>query len=223
MRAGATAVTVVTALVMVIVVVGVVVVGVGTRDDGPSREPVPDNVPPQVAAVPEDPAEMAGELDIPEEFLGAYLAGARTADAENPDCHLAWNTLAGLGWAESQHGSYGQDAHGAIIGPKLDGSGGFMEVPDTDKGELDGDHDHDRALGPLQFLPDSWRMVGDGGDPQNIADAAPAAARLLCSADRDLRDPQDWTDAVYSYNNSEEYLADVRDAAANYALGQPAA
>jgi membrane-bound lytic murein transglycosylase B len=78
-------------------------------------------------------------------------------------------------------------------------------------------------VGPLQFLPESWRQFGDGGDPQNIADAAPAAARLLCSGDRDLRDPQDWTDAVFAYNRSGQYLADVRDAAANYALGQPVA
>jgi membrane-bound lytic murein transglycosylase B len=220
-RAGATAVTVVTALVMVIVVVGVVVVG--TRDTGPSREPVPDNVPPQAAAVPADPAATAAELAIPSEFLDAYLAGTRTADAENPDCHLVWNTLAGLGWVESKHGSYGKDAHGAIVGPKLDGTGGFMDIPDTDHGKLDGDRDHDRAVGPLQFLPESWRQFGDGGDPQNIADAAPAAARLLCSGDRDLRDPQDWTDAVFAYNRSGQYLADVRDAAANYALGQPVA
>jgi hypothetical protein len=44
----------------------------------------------------------------------------------------------------------------------------------------------------------------------------------MCAGDRDLSTAEDWTRAVFAYNHSDRYLADVRDAAANYALGQSA-
>jgi len=210
------------ALLLVVVVGGVVV---GARSTpAPERSAVPESVPPAAAAPldPDDPAavsDTADRLGIPEEFLLAYLTGAARAAEEHPGCNLRWNTLAGLGYNESHHGTYGV-VDGAIIGPRLDGTGGFMRIPDTDRGRLDGDRHFDRAVGPLQFLPDSWRMFGDGGDPQNIRDAAVAAGRLLCSGDRDLDTPEGWSEAVYAYNRSEEYLTGVRDAAANYAVGQ---
>ncbi|AGP31255.1 lysozyme family protein [Corynebacterium terpenotabidum] len=208
------------ALLLVIVVVGGLVVGVGDRDD--DRIDIPEDVPPADAGDVADVAGTASSLDISEDFLVAYLAGAESAATEYPDCHLAWNTLAGIGYVESRHGSYGV-RNGRITGPALDGSGGFMEIPDTDDGRLDGDREYDRAVGPMQFLPDSWRMLGDGGDPQDITDAAPAAARLLCAGGRDLATPEGWSEAVLAYNRSGEYLTTVRDAAANYAVGQPAA
>ncbi|WP_315146933.1 lytic transglycosylase domain-containing protein [Corynebacterium variabile] len=218
MRRSAGCVGVVAALVLVIVVVGALVVG--TRDSGPDRLQVPADVPPAAAGPVEDVAGTASALRIPEDFLTSYLDATETVSAELPDCGLRWNTLAGLGYAESHHGTYGVE-DGKIIGPRLDGTGGFMEIPDTDDGRLDGDTEYDRALGPLQFLPDSWRLYGDG-DPQDIADAAVAAGRLLCAGDRDLSTSEDWAGAVFAYNHSDRYLADVRDAAANYALGQSA-
>ncbi|WP_297006009.1 hypothetical protein [uncultured Corynebacterium sp.] len=208
---------VVAALLLVIVVVGGLVVG--TREPTPGRADVPADVPPAAAGPVTDVASTASGLGIPEDFLRAYLDATETVGAELPDCGLRWNTLAGLGHAESRHGTYGV-VDGKIIGPPLDGTGGFMKITDTDDGRLDGDRTFDRAVGPLQFLPDSWRMYGDGGDPQNIADAAVAAGRLMCSGGRDLATADGWTDAVYAYNFSDRYLADVRDAAANYALGQ---
>lgn len=217
MRGAAGAIGVVCALALVIVVVGGLVVG--GRDTGPERVPVTENVPPPAAAPVDDVAETASSLRIPENFLTAYLDAAEVLTEEQPACHLEWNTVAGLGYAESHHGSYGV-VDGKIIGPPLDGSEGFMEIPDTGGGVLDGDTEYDRAVGPLQFLPDSWRIFGDGGDPQNIADAAVAAGRLLCSDDRDLATADGWSEAVFSYNRSGRYLTDVRDAAANYALGQ---
>ena len=95
-------------------------------------------------------------------------------------------------------------------------------------GVLDGDTEFDRAVGPMQFIPESWQRYGrdaDGDgviDPHQIDDAALGAANLLCDNGRDLSVPEDWTQAVYSYNRSREYLIDVRDAAASYALQQPA-
>lgn len=224
MRRTAGVAGVVCALLLVIVVVGGVVVGV--RNQEPSRVAVPDTVPPAAAAVvdPTDAdavADTASALRIPEDFLRAYLTGARRADARHPDCHLTWNTLAGLGYSESHHGTYGV-VDGKIIGPALDGTNGFMEIRDTDRGRLDDDRRYDRAVGPLQFLPASWKIYGAGGDPQDIADAAVAAGRLLCSGGRDLATADGWSEAVFAYNHSDEYLAGVRDAAANYAVGQSA-
>ena len=51
---------------------------------------------------------------------------------------------------------------------------------------IDGDPDIDRAVGPMQLIPQTWRNWHvDGGadgveDPQNIDDAATAAANYLC-------------------------------------------
>ena len=55
-----------------------------------------------------------------------------------------------------------------------------------------------------------------------IDDATATTARMLCSDERDLATPEGWASAIRSYNQSEQYLRDVRDAAANYALNQPA-
>lgn len=212
-------------VLLVVVLVGVFMVNDG-REDPVERVPVPDNVPPAAAARVHDVPAVSAQTSIPEEYLAGYAAGAANAAQEMPNCRVTWNTLAGIGYIESRHGAYGGGANGdPIIGPRLDGTGDFMRIPDTDGGEIDGDTEFDRAVGPMQFLPDSWRLYGAGGDPHDVADAAAAAARLLCTSndtERDLSTPEGWSEALYSYNHSEQYMIDVRDAAANYALGQSA-
>ena len=114
---------------------------------------------------------------------------------ERPECGLRWTGLAGIGKVESGHGTYGGsrlsatgDTSQPIIGIPLDGSAGTAAIGDTDGGELDGDPTTDRAVGPMQFIPGSWRSLGRDGngdgraDPSNIYDAALAAAGLLCRA-----------------------------------------
>ena len=62
-------------------------------------------------------------------------------------------------------------------------------------------------------------------DPQQIDDAALGAANLLCNsggAARDLATEEGWKEAIFAYNHSNDYVARVRDAAANYAVNQPA-
>lgn len=208
-------------VLLVVIVVGVFLVD--EREPEEERVPVPDDVPPARASTVHDLAATAESLSMPEDHLAGYISGAQRVASEFPSCNIAWNTLAGIGFIESHHGTYGAGEDGGrIIGPRLDGSGDFMEVPDTDDGELDGDPDYDRAVGPMQFLPESWGIYGAGGDPHDIGDAAAAAGRLLCGHDRDLDTADGWSRALFSYNRSEEYMISVRDAAANYALGQAA-
>ena len=91
---------------------------------------------------------------------------AATVEAEDaPTCGLSWEILAGIGLVESNHGRSGGSgnphwagiANPAILGPVLNGQGGFPVVQDTDNGVLDGDQSFDRAVGPMQFLPATWR------------------------------------------------------------------
>jgi hypothetical protein len=98
-----------------------------------------------------------------------------------------------------------------ILGPVLDG-GDFAAVKDTDNGRWDGNDDWDRALGPMQIVPASWRVVGfdldeDGiRDPQDIFDAAGGAMVYLCADGRDLSTSDGLNEAVLAYNHSKRYL-----------------
>jgi membrane-bound lytic murein transglycosylase B len=179
-------------------------------------------------------AERAPRLGIPITALEAYAYAARVAEVENPKCRLAWTTLAGIGMVESHHGTY----RGAIIAPngdvrpnvrgvRLDGSMGNLDIPDTDGGKLDGDPTHDRAMGPMQFIPETWRLYGvdanndDVVSPDNIDDAALSAAGYLCWRGKRLDTPRGWMDALRAYNLSDQYARTVRDWATAYANGHP--
>jgi membrane-bound lytic murein transglycosylase B len=212
--------------------------------------PIPDGVPPPAGAqVPkvdthakgrpadqlrEWAAERALALGIPATALEAYAYAARVAEVENPDCNLAWTTLAGIGMVESHHGTYrgatiapNGDVRPPIRGVRLDGSMGNMQIADTDNGLLDGDPTHDRAMGPMQFIPETWRLYGvdannDGVvSPDNIDDAALSAAGYLCWRGKDLATPRGWMEALRAYNLSDQYARTVRDWATAYAAGHP--
>ncbi len=171
----------------------------------------------------------SAETGIPARALRAYLAAAVTANDATPHCGIGWNTLAAVGFVESGHGTYGGgsldpsgQASGPIVGPSLDG-GGFAAIPDTDAGALDGDAHWDHAVGPMQFIPSTWRLAGRDGngdgraDPFNIDDAALSAATYLCGHGRDLTTAQGWRDAIYAYNQSDAYIRRVGAQATAYA------
>lgn len=246
---------VVLALVLLVAGVGWVLSVSGAPNPVRRLEPVPDDVPPAAGAeVPlidvHGPGRTADKLGfwaepiaeatgIPAAAVRAYGNAELIAADAWPQCNLRWNTLAGIGWVETRHGTYSGnifrgseiDADGVvrppIIGIPLDGSPGVALIPDTDDGVWDGDTEYDRAIGPMQFIPESWRRYGrdasgDGvADPHHIDDAALAAAHHLCSGNADLSTPEGWTAAILGYNRSGEYLINVRDAAASYAIGQP--
>ncbi len=179
-------------------------------------------------------AERAPALGIPVTALEAYAYAARVAEVENPDCHLAWTTLAGIGQVESHHGTY----RGSTISPNgqvrppirgvlLDGTEGNLEIVDNDSVSHDGDEPYARAMGPMQFIPETWRLYGvdanNDGDisVDNIDDAALSAAGYLCWRGKDLSKPRGWMDALRAYNHSDQYARTVRDWATAYADGHP--
>jgi hypothetical protein len=170
--------------------------------------------------------------DIPDVALRAYLTAQDTIARDDPGCGLRWSLLAAIGKVESDHGRFGgavlrADGYGTspIRGIPLDGRPGVALIRDTDGGQLDGDTVHDRALGPMQFIPSSWRRVAVDGnadgraDPDNIFDAALGAAIYLCAGDANLRDPAHKASAVFRYNHSWEYVTQVLALAIAYEVG----
>ena|SRR5438552_6078843 len=157
--------------------------------------------------------------DIPGLFLDAYRAAASAMAELDPSCGLRWTALAGVGRIESNHGrsteaelSLAGDISPPIIGVPLDGNNGTAFVPDTDRGLLDGDAVFDRAVGPMQVIPSTWRIVARDGngdnveDPNNVFDAAMTAATYLCrAAPAGLTADDGLLAAFFSYNHSEAY------------------
>jgi transglycosylase-like protein with SLT domain len=94
-------------------------------------------------------------------------------------------------------------------------------------GQVESDHGRNAgpssagALGPMQFLPSTWRTwgitgFGDTGKPDimNPFDAVPSAARMLCAggaASGEL------ASAIFGYNHADWYVSEVLSLAAEYA------
>ncbi|WP_371666676.1 lytic transglycosylase domain-containing protein [Streptomyces sp. NBC_00289] len=132
---------------------------------------------------------------------------------------MKWELVAAIGRIESVHASgYGLREDGytdkAIRGPQLNGQQ-FALIRDTDAGVWDGDRQYDRAVGPTQFIPSTWKQWGTDGngdgkrDPNNIYDAALATGLYLCAGDRNLSTSEDLKTAVLSYNRSTQYYDNV--------------
>ncbi|WP_460864783.1 lytic murein transglycosylase [Rhodococcus aerolatus] len=200
-------------------------VGFTTTLSVPDRESVPD----AAGAAPDLLAGWAAAhatAEVPARAVLAYGEAELLLRHLSPGCGLSWNTLAGLGTVESANGTLGGAVLSAdgrttpvVRGPVLDGTNGNADIADTDQGRLDGDTTYDRAVGPLQFIPQTWeRWATDGdadgvADPDDLDDAAATAGRYLCAAGGDLTTAQGWTAAVFAYNHSDRYVRDVHDAA----------
>ncbi|MFT4087796.1 MAG: lytic murein transglycosylase [Gordonia sp. (in: high G+C Gram-positive bacteria)] len=175
---------------------------------------------------------IAKDTGIPVTSLEAYGNAAEIQRQQHPECGLTWTTLAGIAGVESKHGQYrgatvaaNGDVRPKIRGVPLDGTNGNYKIKDTDKGKIDGDAQYDRAMGPFQFIPETWQRFGvdangDGkADPDNIDDAALSAARYLCvSSGGDMTTPEGWEKGVMVYNQSMSYVIKVRNYANAYSV-----
>lgn len=93
---------------------------------------------------------------------------------------------------------------------------------ETDFGRLNEVTSSAGAIGWMQFMPatwDSYGVDGDGdgkADPYNARDAIHSAANYLSASGA----PQEWYDAIWSYNHADWYVQDVIERATCYgALG----
>ncbi|MBL1102753.1 C40 family peptidase [Streptomyces coffeae] len=130
--------------------------------------------------------------DIPPAMLNLYQRAA-------PECPgLSWTILAAIGKAETNHSRH----------PTMKSPAG--------------------AVGPMQFLPATFKTyahpVPPSGKrpptPWDPVDAVFAAARLLCA--NGAKHSQNLKRAIYAYNHSHTYVADILRIARRYAATSPA-
>lgn len=156
---------------------------------------------------------------IPDAALAAYQRAERVINAADKSCNLPWMVVAAIGRVESDHGRYGGNTLGkdgiarpGIYGIALNGRHGTAVIRDTDAGQWDRDEVFDRAVGPMQIIPGTWMTVGVDADgdskrnPQDMDDAALAAAVYLCSGPDDLATDPGLRAAVFRYNHSRSYV-----------------
>ncbi len=215
-------------------------VGAGTAaagDDSPGGLPDGTSVPVEAIEVPASVSapgvvapgvprgrsaqvvRAASTSGIPSAALAAYQRAEAVINAADSSCRLPWQLIAAIGRVESDHGRFGGNVLGddgvaqpGIYGIALNGRNDTQRITDTDAGQYDADEKFDRAVGPMQFIPSTWSVVGVDGDndgrrnPQDIDDASLATAVYLCSGDDDLSGEQGQRASVYRYNHSRQYV-----------------
>lgn len=136
----------------------------------------------------------AAKADIPRPTLRQYQRACRDATWRTAKGHryACWAVLAGIGKVESDHGR--SRAPGVRSGVNRFGC----------------------CAGPMQFNlrngpPSTWDAYGHGS-PYDPANAVPAARRLLVANGARTRLDQ----AIYSYNHSWAYVAQVKALARSY-------
>ncbi|MCU1644950.1 MAG: hypothetical protein JWN03_5225 [Nocardia sp.] len=189
----------------------------------------------------------ADEHGIPVRAVQAYGYASVVMAKAQPGCHLGWTTLAGIARVESDHARFGGatiDADGQVRPPirgvALNGTGGNAVIVDPAATSHSQRPVYARAMGPFQFIPDTWQRWGahagtdyqtlataiqNGkpvsspeltGSPDNIDDAALAAGRYLCASGGDLATARGWRQAIFAYNHSTAYVNQVRNTATGY-------
>jgi hypothetical protein len=156
--------------------------------DPPAAKPATPTRPARPA-----PPSPAARADIPMTYLQLYRQAARRCPG------LSWAVLAAVGKVESDHGR--TPLPGVRSGWNAAGAAGPMQF-----GIGVGRAGNAWARYGADFDHDGRRSVYDPGD------AIPAAARYLCAAGA----PRRLDRALYAYNHSWAYVANVKDLAARY-------
>ncbi len=176
-------------------------------------------------------ASGATSAGIPHVAMQAYQNASEWALGA-ASCDAPWWAIAAVGRHESHHGSYlaALLEDGSVVprlfGIPLDGTRSLV-VRDTDDGAMDEDDVWDRAIGPMQVLPQTWTWYAkqydfdaDGNsveDPHNINDAARLTAAMLCRNGGDLRTEAGLRRGYWGYNPSQGYNDVVFATAMEYA------
>ncbi|MEO7627346.1 MAG: hypothetical protein ABIS91_13875, partial [Nocardioides sp.] len=178
-------------------------VGSAVADEAPGTLPDGSTVPTQAIEAPASvssptslaPAAASGDTGeiiatastsgIPSAALAAYQRAEAVINTADKSCEIPWQLIAAIGRVESDHGRFGGNtlsddgvALPGIYGIALNGKNNTQNIVDTDAGQYDSDTKFDRAVGPMQFIPSTWSVVGVDGDndgkrnPQDIDDAA---------------------------------------------------
>jgi cell wall-associated NlpC family hydrolase len=134
--------------------------------------------------------------DIPREYLTLYLDAAQTCPG------LSWGVLAGIGTVESDNGQ--SDLPGVHSGANYAGAEGPMQFEPATFAEYAVDADQAVKLSP--YVP---------------ADAIYTAAAMLCANGAASGTTAGIERAVFAYNHSGAYVADVLSWAARYATPAP--
>ena len=134
--------------------------------------------------------------DIPPAYLVLYLQAAQTCPG------LPWGVLAGIGKVESDQGQ--SDLPGVHSGANFAG-----------------------AEGPMQFEPATFAQYAVNADPSaplsvyDPADAIYTAAAMLCANGAASGTQAGISQAIFAYNHSQAYVADVLAWAARYTTPAP--
>ncbi len=187
--------------------------------EAPASVSKPGVTAPGISGNTKNIVDNASAMGIPAAALAAYQRAETVINTADKSCNIPWQLIAAIGRVESDHGrvngnSLNSDglATPGIFGIALDGSNNTARIADSDAGLYDSDAKFDRAVGPMQFIPSTWRVVGVDADtdgernPQDIDDAALASAVYLCSGDDDLSAEAGQRDAVFRYNHSQSYV-----------------
>jgi cell wall-associated NlpC family hydrolase len=157
-------------------------------------EPATSQASPNLAGGP----SVLALSDIPSSYLALYMGAAETCPG------LPWAVLAGIGEVESDHGQ--STAPGVHSGANFAG-----------------------AEGPMQFEPATFARYGTDVDPgvrlspYNPADAIYTAAAMLCANGAASGTEAGIRQAVFAYNHSRAYVAEVLSWAARYTVPAPSA
>lgn len=139
---------------------------------------------------PEPPVFTEGrrrlvEAGVPDLAAKAYLNASVRVTELHPECTVPPEVLVAFGRQESDHGQVVEwDDTGHSIGILK----GYANTgDDTEGGELDGDTEADWAVGPMQFIPTTWKAYAQDGDgdgkaePGSFYDSALTGAWHICS------------------------------------------
>ena len=159
--------------------------------EAPASVSSPDSSPPGSRATRTRIVSSASTNGIPSAALAAYQRAETVINAADKTCNLSWQLVAAIGRVESDHGRSNGNTLNAdgvatpgIYGIALDGSNGTAAITDTDAGQYDSDAKFDRAVGPMQFIPSTWSVVGVDADGD--AQAQPAGHRRRRAGHRGL-------------------------------------